>query len=148
MSRSPDGARLVLRVLQSDSQKSGWRALAEAIAGPEGVEIAARLFESGVEELKEEEGEEEGQEQGAPVVEGGVVAGIGGLTLAPQQVDAQTQKQQPAVVAKMDRENGMVLVAELLQNFPEELLSLRKPLEAVLAKGGELVMQDRGEGQK
>jgi hypothetical protein len=144
MSRSPDGARMVLRVLQSDSQKSGWRALAEAIAGPEGVEIAARLFESGVEELKEEEGEE-GQEHGGAVV----VAGMGGLTLAPQQVDAQTQKQQPAVVAKMDRENGMVLVAELLQNFPEELLSLRKPLEAVLAKGGELVMQDRGEeGQK
>jgi hypothetical protein len=71
------------------------------------------------------------------------------LSLEPQQMDmqqsAQQHKHQPAVAAKMDRENAMVLVAELLRRFPEELGGLRRPLEAVLNKGGELVVQDRGQ---
>ncbi|KAK4133719.1 hypothetical protein BT67DRAFT_422996 [Trichocladium antarcticum] len=146
MSRSPDGARLALRVLQPASPDkgataAGWRALAEAIAGPEGVAIAAGLLGGGsVEDVEGEEAEVEVE---------GVLAGMSGLALAPQQADAPTQRPQPpAVAAKMDRENGMVLVAELLHRFPDELSRLSRALRAVLAKGGELVVQDRAQGQQ
>jgi hypothetical protein len=73
------------------------------------------------------------------------------LSLEPRQevIDPQglgqrqQQQQQPARAAAMDRENAMVLVAELLRRFPDELSGLRRPLDAILTKGGELVVRDR-----
>jgi hypothetical protein len=66
------------------------------------------------------------------------------LSLQPQALlDPQAQKQQPARAAEMDRENAMVLVAELLRQFPDELGSLRRPLGELLNKGGELVVRGR-----
>jgi hypothetical protein len=149
-SSSPDnggsgtGAHTALQVLQRPTSQTngvgvvGWQAIAKAITGSESAEIAAALSTSSRAEEVKDDDEAEKKE-----VEDGVT--IERLSLEPQQVDVQGQKQQPARVAKMDRENGMVLVAELLRQFPEELASLKRPLEALLNKGGELVMQDREE---
>ncbi|KAL1836553.1 hypothetical protein VTJ49DRAFT_5030 [Mycothermus thermophilus] len=66
------------------------------------------------------------------------------LSLTPQPLDAQHHKSHPpAQVAAMDRENAMVLVAELLRQFPGKLVGLRGVLEGVLARGGELVVEQR-----
>ncbi|KAL2127118.1 hypothetical protein VTI74DRAFT_11309 [Chaetomium olivicolor] len=67
-------------------------------------------------------------------------------TLQPQA--PQQQQRQPARMAQMDRENGMVLIAELLHRFPDDLSALREPLRAVLEKGGELVSGDRERMQR
>jgi hypothetical protein len=130
---------------------AAWQVLAQAITGsesePASDELAA-LFgahspSSRIEEIKDEDEDEEVKEnkENKDKEDGGVT--VEKLSLEPQQIDPLAQKQQPARAAKMDRENAMVLVAELLRQFPEELSSLRKPLEGVLDKGGELVMQDR-----
>ncbi|KAK4033302.1 hypothetical protein C8A01DRAFT_50091 [Parachaetomium inaequale] len=150
-SSSPNsgGTHTALQVLQRPTPASqnngaaaaaaGWQVIAKAITGSESAEIAALFTSSRVEEVKDDEAEKKEVEDGVTVER---------LSLEPQQVDVQGQKQQPARVAKMDRENGMVLVAELLRQFPEKLASLRRPLEALLNKGGELVIQNRGEEHK
>lgn len=131
---------------------AGWQVLAKAITGSESDELAA-VFKRQVVEVQDQEVEDaqeavsntekkgEDREGG----EGGVT--VEKLSLEPQPLDAQGQKQQPARAAQMDRENAMVLVAELLRQFPDELASLRRPLEAVLNKGGELVVQDQEQGK-
>ncbi|KAK4155630.1 hypothetical protein C8A00DRAFT_41815 [Chaetomidium leptoderma] len=146
MSRSPEGAPMALQVLQSSSTEgvsegAAWQALASIITGEEQSldELAEGEDDDKVAELnKDKEGEEGGG--------GGVT--VERLSLEPQQMDVQGQKQQPARAARMDRENGMVLVAELLGRFPDELSGLKRALEAILSKGGELVVQDREQEQK
>ncbi|KAL7622606.1 hypothetical protein AAE478_008117 [Parahypoxylon ruwenzoriense] len=62
--------------------------------------------------------------------------------LEPQQVDPT----RAATMAKVDRENGLVLVAELLKRFPDELSSLtRDTFTRLLKTGGELILGDRNE---
>ncbi|KAH6842663.1 hypothetical protein B0I37DRAFT_399282 [Chaetomium sp. MPI-CAGE-AT-0009] len=144
-----EGARAALQVLQPPPQEpvqdrvgggggGAWQALAETITGSGSAEVEglAGAFEAGG-GGQEEEGDED---------DGGVT--VEKLSLEPQQVGGglsvpgQAQPP-PAQMAKMDRENGMVLVAELLRQFPEELSTLRRPLEAVLNRGAELVALDR-----
>ncbi|GAB1316140.1 hypothetical protein MFIFM68171_06350 [Madurella fahalii] len=144
MSRaSTESARMALRVLQAggrDKDKMAWRVLAETITGS--AELAGEILEQ-INAGEKVEGMEAGTEEKKGDEDGGVkVVGVAdGLTLEPQQ---QQQQQQPVGgTAKMDRENAMVLVVELLRNFPDELSSIRGPLEAMLSKGGELVVQDR-----
>ncbi|KAG7286450.1 hypothetical protein NEMBOFW57_008761 [Staphylotrichum longicolle] len=128
---------------------AGWQVLAKAITGSESDELAA-VFKRQVVEVHDQ-GEEDAQEavnnteKKGEDREGGVT--VEKLSLEPQPLDAQGLKQQPARAAQMDRENAMVLVAELLRQFPDELASLRRPLEAVLNKGGELVVQDQEQGK-
>jgi hypothetical protein len=156
---SSTGARIALQVLQplstistsSVSSTDGgsgnnnvngatWQALAKAITRSESADLAAIFAQDGrVEEAEEPKEDEEDGDAGVTVEK---------LSLEPQQVDPQAQtKAPPAKVAQMDRENGMVLVAELLRRFPEEMSSLRRPLEVILNKGGELVVQDRSGNQ-
>ncbi|KXX72942.1 Rap1 GTPase-GDP dissociation stimulator 1-B [Madurella mycetomatis] len=142
MSRSaPDGARMALRVLQAggkDKNKMAWRILAEVITGS--ADLAGEFLEQikggeTVERVEAEAGEKKDDDDG-----GVKVVGItNGLTLEPQQ----QQQLSAGGTAKMDRENAMVLVAELLRHFSEELASIRDPLEAILGKGGEQVVQGR-----
>ena len=67
------------------------------------------------------------------------------LGLEPQQADPQ----QAASMGRVDRENGLVLVAELLRSFSEYLPPHRKSvLEETLSKGGELVLSDRAQGSE
>ncbi|KAL2022480.1 hypothetical protein VTK56DRAFT_5309 [Thermocarpiscus australiensis] len=128
MSRSRDGARMALRVLQSNP--AAWRALAAAVTGSD--ELPEAFLEG---DQVKTEAEAETKDDG----EGEVHAER--LMLEPRQVDPQTQKQ-PAGMARVDRENGMVLIAELLRNFSEELAGLKRPLETMLRKGGGMVVQD------
>ncbi|KAH6617727.1 armadillo-type protein [Chaetomium sp. MPI-SDFR-AT-0129] len=166
-SEEGDGARTVLGVLQPSSQGevekagAGWIALSEVITGSAETEETVALARavsastsastSRIVEIDENDkevatGKGDNNENGAS--EGGVT--VEKLSLEAQQVDLQPpqlqQKQphSPAKLAGMDRENGMVLVAELLRRFPEELAGLRTSLEAVLNKGAELVVQNRG----
>ncbi|KAK3332298.1 hypothetical protein B0T19DRAFT_415253 [Cercophora scortea] len=144
MSRSPDGARVALQALQP---VEACRALVKIVTGEDGV-------------LLEEEGEGEEKTKGddeqvpleggspatgtmmpVPHTETGLAAGLG---LEPQQVDAK----QPASMARMDRENGLVLTAELLREFSDVLPPRRRRvMEDMLAKGGEIVLEERKEGK-
>ncbi|KAK4233502.1 hypothetical protein C8A03DRAFT_47971 [Achaetomium macrosporum] len=156
MSRSPrEGADMALQVLQyhqsgsSNGRAAAWQAVAEVITGSEesGGDgdklLASSLLAQGSDnedgrDIKELNNEEED-----------VGVSVEKLSLEPQLVDQQAQTKQPAArVAKMDRENGMVLIAELLRRFPDKLSALRKPLEAVLNKGGELLARDQEEKQE
>lgn len=70
------------------------------------------------------------------------LSAIGGALsqLEPQQVDlAKT-----ATMIKVNRENGLVLIAELLRQYPDELTpSARGTFNRILMAGGELVLGDR-----
>ncbi|KAK4099447.1 hypothetical protein N658DRAFT_568123 [Parathielavia hyrcaniae] len=148
-SSSSPGAQIALQVMQPPPTTT-WRALAKAIIGSESADLAdvfltpqgVRRVEA-VDDEDEREGEQQEERQQEKEQEDAGVT-VEKLPLEPQQVDPQGPKAPPARVAEMDRENAMVLVAELLRRFPDELSSLRRPLEAILNKGGELVMQDRG----
>ncbi|KAL2162317.1 hypothetical protein VTH06DRAFT_7230 [Thermothelomyces fergusii] len=158
MSRSPEGARVALRVLRHSAAKTqtdgdsddgaGWQAVARAIAGSDSEELAAALKGSSTAALPVEgageDGEEEKKKEGE---EGGGDVTVEELSAELQVVDfkgyKQQQQQQPIGLADMDRENAMVLVAELLRRFPEALSGLRKPLERLLSKGGEMLAKDR-----
>ncbi|KAI1775977.1 ARM repeat-containing protein [Hypoxylon cercidicola] len=62
--------------------------------------------------------------------------------LEPQQVDLA----KIATMAKVDRENGLVLIAELLKQYPDKLNpSARSAFSRILKAGGELVLGDRNE---
>ena len=121
MSRSADGARVVMRVLQP-AEVCG--ALVEIVTGQQDAAEGG-----GLEEVSSSRGADDGS---AELVES--------LGLQPQQAPAQ----QTSDLAKIDRENGLVLVAELLRNFSEYLPPRRKAVfEEVLAKGGEAVLEAR-----
>ncbi|KAK3303168.1 uncharacterized protein B0T15DRAFT_401992 [Chaetomium strumarium] len=164
MSRSSrEGAHVALQVLQCRRQpgSSAWQAVAEAITGSSDGDgpLASALFtpgadgEEGRRDTKElnnkvEQQQQQQQEEEEEEEEEDVGVSVQKLSLEPQLVDQQAQTKQPAArMARMDRENGMVLVAELLRSCPDALSELRKPLEAVLNKGGELLVRDREEEQ-
>ncbi|ROW03312.1 hypothetical protein VSDG_01559 [Cytospora chrysosperma] len=67
--------------------------------------------------------------------------GLGGLE--PQAVDPAMQ----ANMARIDRENGLCMVAELMRNHADDVLPLRKYIyEQLLLTGGELVLHSRAQG--
>lgn len=67
--------------------------------------------------------------------------GPGGLE--PQAVDPAMQ----ANMARIDRENGLCMVAELMRNHADDVLPLRKYIyEQLLLTGGELVLHSRAQG--
>ncbi|KAF3761649.1 ARM repeat-containing protein, partial [Cryphonectria parasitica EP155] len=116
MCRAPDGARVVQTALQSFE---ACRALVESVTGRDMADGHDLLLAASSSPPAE------GQEDGL---------GLG--SLEPQQVDAATQ----ANMARIDRENGLCMVAELLKNHSHDLLPLRKNIyEQLLLTGGELV---------
>ncbi len=120
MSRSADGARVVMRVLQPAEV---CRALAGIVTGQQDAAEG-----NGLEEVSGSRGGDDSAEL------------VESLGLQPQQAPAQ----QTSGLAKIDRENGLVLVAELLRSFSEYLPPSRKAVfEEVLAKGGEAVLEAR-----
>ncbi|KAK1782401.1 armadillo-type protein [Copromyces sp. CBS 386.78] len=136
LARSTDGgASVVLRVLNEGTEAV--KKLAVAVTGSE--EVAAGLEgESGdsgrIEEVQDEKEEEKG---GKPAE---VTSIMEGLNLNPQQADT---KPSAAATAK-DRENGLVLVAEILRAHSSELKGPRVGLfEEILKKGTELLQNDR-----
>ncbi|SPQ26721.1 be1e871d-a8aa-4dfb-b23a-3cc85b9217c8 [Thermothielavioides terrestris] len=103
-----------------------------------------RQVDGGQKREGHQESKEEEESKGVKKGDAGV--SVERLSLEPQRIDSKVgAAQQPAQTAKMDRENGMVLVAELLRKFPDELSSMRGSLEALLSRGGELLAQDRAQ---
>ncbi|KAK0616763.1 hypothetical protein B0T14DRAFT_546876 [Immersiella caudata] len=132
LARSEDGGKLVVGVLES---AEACRALVQAVTGKEvsdedlGVEGGAKVTEV------VDDGEKKTEESVAANM--GLVDGLG---LEPQQADVK----QTAGMAKIDRENGLVLVAEIIRGFSDELSPGRKKLlEQVLSDGGELILAER-----
>lgn len=147
MTRAPDGARVVQAALQSFE---ACRALVESITGrdmADGHDLLLAASSSPPAEGQEDgplrvrdghQGQGQGQGQASLGIEG---LGLG--SLEPQQVDAATQ----ASMARIDRENGLCMVAELVRNHASDLLPLRKNIyEQLLLTGGELVLHARESG--
>lgn len=120
MARSEDGAGVVSKVL---AVPGAWEALVESITGRrEGEERSA--------ETAEERGEVTISTDAASVVDG----------LQPQQVDPQ----QAEGMARVDRENGLVLVSELVKHAGGDFPAARRAaLGEMLKEGGELVAEGR-----
>lgn len=143
MTRAPDGARVVQAALQSFE---ACRALVESITGrdmADGHDLLLAASSSPPAE-GQEDGPlrvQDGQQQGQQASLG--IEGLGLGSLEPQQVDAATQ----ASMARIDRENGLCMVAELVRNHASDLLPLRKNIyEQLLLTGGELVLHSRESG--
>ncbi|CAK7266535.1 hypothetical protein SEPCBS119000_002078 [Sporothrix epigloea] len=159
LSRSYDGARLVMRALQPFE---AWRALFEAVSGRDLVE--GHLLPGGASMLDSELSSAAG-EAGAhglvpPVSQkdslldtvGAAAAetplstassiDVDGPSLEPQQVDPA----QLASMARIDRENGLVLVSEIMKGYANFLPPFRRGIfEQLLQTGGALVMSARSE---
>lgn len=148
MCRSPDGARVVQSVLQSFE---ACRALVESITGRDMADGHDLLLAAS--SSPSAEGQEDGPgnarvnpHAGDAGVSGGVatlgIEGLGLGSLEPQSVDPATQ----ANMARIDRENGLCMVAELVRSHKEDLLPLRRNIyEQLLHTGGELVLHSRAE---
>lgn len=167
MCRAPDGARVVQTALQSFE---ACRALVESITGRDMADGHDLLLAAS--SSPPAEGQEDGAGNGRvnPADSGGSGGGLGnnsshngggllggavagaaslgieglGLgSLEPQQVDPATQ----ANMARIDRENGLCMVAELVRNHAADLLPLRRNIyEQLLLTGGELVLHARDQG--
>lgn len=142
MTRAPDGARVVQSALQSFE---ACRALVESITGRDMADGHDLLLAAS--SSPPAEGQEDGPlrvrdgQQGQQASLG--IEGLGLGSLEPQQVDAATQ----ASMARIDRENGLCMVAELVRNHAADLLPLRKNIyEQLLLTGGELVLHSRESG--
>ncbi|KAK9419627.1 putative UNC-45/Cro1/She4 central domain-containing protein [Seiridium unicorne] len=139
MSRSPPGAEVVATCLQNIELL---RALLQTVTGRDmlvGREVemlaagdapygSAAIGHSHTQDLVAGSVQDE---TGVPGIPGG---------LEPQQVDPAKK----AGMARVDRENGLVLIAELLRRCPDKLSVL--PLETfqeILKTGGEQVLSDR-----
>lgn len=146
MTRAPDGARVVQAALQSFE---ACRALVESITGRDMADGHDLLLAAS--SSPPAEGQEDGplrvrdgqqQQQQSQQASLGI-EGLGLGSLEPQQVDAATQ----ASMARIDRENGLCMVAELVRNHASDLLPLRKNIyEQLLLTGGELVLHSRESG--
>lgn len=156
MCRSADGAGVVQSALQSFE---ACRALVESVTGrdmADGHDLLLAASGSSPASAHDDASrtnlETRATPGGAAVSsssDGGMGIGIGieglGLgSLEPQQVDPATQ----ASMARIDRENGLCMVAELVRNHASDLLPLRRNIyEQLLLTGGELVLHSRAEGQ-
>lgn len=162
MSRSTDGAQLVMRCLQPFE---ACRALVEAVSGRDLIE--GHRLPGGASLLSEDELLTMTDSTGAPVSlpsqdaalqtidtsaattpssAGGITVGNGidGLGLEPQQADPA----QLASMARIDRENGLVLIAEIMRNYAHFLPPFRRGVfEQLLQTGGALVLSARSEAK-
>ncbi|CAK7203012.1 hypothetical protein SEUCBS139899_005741 [Sporothrix eucalyptigena] len=159
LSRSTDGAHLIMRALQPFES---CRALVEAVSGRDLVE--GHRLPGGASILSEDELLTMTDATGAPVslpatteprksmdTVGAITAetpssssgaNIDGLGLEPQQVDPA----QVASMARIDRENGLVLIAEIMKSYAHFLPPFRRGVfEQLLQTGGALVVSARSE---
>ncbi|KAK3991494.1 Rap1 GTPase-GDP dissociation stimulator 1-B [Cladorrhinum sp. PSN332] len=150
MSRSeqPAGATTARQVLENNVEV--FKSIIQAVTGSDEL-VTQLLGENKVEELKDEDEDDNNQGKKETAEEQGKVVAktLEELSLEPKQADSQTARMQPVGgMNKVDRENGLVLVAALLQRFGDELTAeKRKLFEEVLRVGGELVVKDREEGK-
>lgn len=130
MSRSAEGAEVVCRALYP-MEISG--ALVEAVTGRKMAD-GARSREASEDLSVRQTG-------------GGELDAIQGLGLEPQQVSLDPA--QAANMSRIDRENGLVLVAELLKQDASVLPQFRRSVfEEMLKTGGEMVLNERQQGHE
>lgn len=159
MCRSPDGAGVVQAALQSFE---ACRALVESVTGRDMADGHDLLLAASSSPPAEGQEDGRGDARVNPAGGGGAAdtnnnngpgGGLGGIgigieglglgSLEPQQVDPAAQ----ASMARIDRENGLCMVAELVRNHAGDLLPLRRNIyEQLLLTGGELVLHSRDEG--
>lgn len=148
MARFPDsGEHVVSRVLSS---ASACRVLKLVVTGKElELELEPNLENEllGLEESRVVDVSEEltaiqsEKEKETAQVGFDTAALVDGLGLEPQQAGAEPSS---AGTAKVDRENGLVLVAEVIRGFSDALSPARKTLfERMLREGGELMIEER-----
>ena len=141
LARSTDGgASVVLRALNEGTEAV--KKLAVAVTGSEEVAAGLEAESAGdsgrVEEVKDENDPKDDKREDKPAE--GVTSIMEGLNLNPQQAES---KPSAAATAK-DRENGLVLVAEILRAHSSELKGPGKAVfEEMLKKGTELLQNDR-----
>lgn len=134
MSRSVDGAGVVCRALCAS--REAFDALAEAVTGTGTTDTAAAAAA--------EEGGEEGPARQVGGGGGGELDAVMGLGLEPRQASISVDPAQAASMGRIDRENGLVLVAELLRQDASVLPQPRRSeLEEMLKAGGEMVISQR-----
>ncbi|KAI2466306.1 ARM repeat-containing protein [Annulohypoxylon bovei var. microspora] len=138
MARSASGAGVVAGFLARRPEIVG--VLVEAVTGEK---IPANENES-----QDQTAQDTTDENNAPEDESGSMPDLSALSglgqLEPQQVDPA----KAATMTKVDRENGLVLIAELLKRCPDELPALaRNSFSRILKTGGELVLGDRSENE-
>ncbi|KAJ0275758.1 hypothetical protein Brms1b_010514 [Colletotrichum noveboracense] len=132
MCRAKDGAGVVIRALQVPG---AFEALTEAITG--------RTFSGEDVEGKTPAAVPAGSSSEAAVVggQGNSMALVDGLGLEPQAADPS----QAAGMKKVDRENGLVMVSELVRRHAEELPAVRRAaFEEMLREGGEMLAGEKG----
>ncbi|WQF86621.1 Putative armadillo-like helical, Rap1 GTPase-GDP dissociation stimulator 1 [Colletotrichum destructivum] len=133
MCRAKDGADVVIRTLQV---AGAFEALTEAITGR--TFAAAEEARDGVRAIEEGPA---GAGQAAVVSGGSNAAMVEGLGLEPQQADPS----QAAGMKKVDRENGLVMVTELVKNHADELPAGRRAaFEDMLREGSEMLVDEKG----
>ncbi|KAI9900510.1 hypothetical protein N3K66_004772 [Trichothecium roseum] len=103
MCRSKDGSKVVLSILDEDDGNN-MKVITELVTGQKATETETAAAE------QIEAGHEENQQDGSSVDD--VTALTTKLQLEPQQVDPRQQ----ATMSKVDRENCLVLVTELLRH--------------------------------
>lgn len=146
--RSPSGARVTSAALEP---VGACRALVESVTGrrdiSDGDDLLLAASSSGAADDTVEDVLSNSTGGGQEVAAvGGVSLGMEGLGLGdlqPRQVDPAAR----AGMARVDRENALCLVAELVRDGAGELDQARKDIyERLLVTGGELVLNSRGEG--
>lgn len=159
LSRSADGARLVMRALQPFE---ACRALVEAVSGRDFVE--GHRLPGGASLFSDDEISAAIDANAAPTLLPPIsppdrpLDAVGAITaetpssvsstdgpgLEPQQVDPA----QVANMARIDRENGLVLITELMKNYAHFLPPFRRGMfEQLLQNGGALVISARSEAE-
>lgn len=131
ISRSPEGAECAARCLQQPALAGALRETVLGRDGPREQEADPSLTVGDM-AATAPAGEAAVQQLGP------AVGGDAGLGLQPQPVDPSRK----ADMALKDRENALVLVAELLQRHPEKLSDL-DALKALLRAGGQMVIDQR-----
>lgn len=157
--RSPSGARVARAALEP---VGACRALVEAVTGrrdiSDGDDLLLAASSTGdandtVEDVLSNStgggGAGAQQHQGQVATVGGVSIGMEGLGLGQGLGDLQPRQVDPAAragMARVDRENALCLVAELVRDGAGDLDPARRAIyERLLATGGELVLNSRGE---
>lgn len=131
------------------------RALVEAVTGrqdiSDGDDLLLAASSSGdasdiVEDVLSNSTGAAPQQENQGAADGGVSVGMEGLGLGdlqPRQVDPAAR----AGMARVDRENALCLVAVLVRDGADELDPARRDIyQRLLATGGELILNSRGEG--
>jgi hypothetical protein len=143
MSRTKEGARVVIRVLQP---YESMQALVEAVTGKDfvsGQQLMASINDSEEVGTEAEHGASDDTDmpdrkakEETPFAEAEGLEGQG-LTLEPQPVEQSAH----ADMQRVDRENALVMLAELMKNHADNLSPLRKPVfEELLRTGGQSIL--------